>query len=25
VRQLFDLDVPLATQADAVPEIGGRV
>jgi len=24
LRQLFDLDVPLATQADAVPEIGGK-
>ncbi|GAB1694637.1 glutamyl-tRNA reductase [Krasilnikovia sp. M28-CT-15] len=23
LRELFDLDVPLATQADAVPEIGG--
>jgi glutamyl-tRNA reductase len=24
LRELFDLDVPLATQADAVPEIGGN-
>jgi glutamyl-tRNA reductase len=24
LRELFDLDVPLATQADAVPEIGGK-
>ncbi len=24
LRELFDLDVPLATQADAVPEIGGQ-
>jgi glutamyl-tRNA reductase len=24
LRELFDLDVPHATQADAVPEIGGR-
>ncbi|GIE27894.1 glutamyl-tRNA reductase [Actinoplanes italicus] len=24
LRELFDLDVPLATHADAVPEIGGR-
>lgn len=24
LRQLFDLDVPLATQANAVPEIGGK-
>jgi glutamyl-tRNA reductase len=24
LRQLFDLDVPLATQADAVPQIGGK-
>jgi len=24
LRQLFDLDVPHATQADAVPEIGGK-
>ncbi|GIF11008.1 glutamyl-tRNA reductase [Actinoplanes teichomyceticus] len=24
LRQLFDLDVPLATHADAVPEIGGK-
>jgi glutamyl-tRNA reductase len=23
LRELFDLDVPHATQADAVPEIGG--
>jgi glutamyl-tRNA reductase len=25
LRELFDLDVPHATQADAVPEIGGQV
>ncbi|GLY95456.1 glutamyl-tRNA reductase [Actinoplanes sp. NBRC 103695] len=24
LRELFDLDVPMATQADAVPEIGGN-
>ncbi len=24
LRELFDLDVPLATQAAAVPEIGGK-
>ncbi|GAA2872402.1 glutamyl-tRNA reductase [Actinoplanes cyaneus] len=24
LRELFDLDVPLATQADAVPQIGGK-
>jgi glutamyl-tRNA reductase len=24
LRELFDLDVPMATQADAVPEIGGQ-
>ncbi|GAA4593637.1 glutamyl-tRNA reductase [Actinoplanes octamycinicus] len=24
LRELFDLDVPMATHADAVPEIGGR-
>jgi glutamyl-tRNA reductase len=24
LRELFDLDVPHATRADAVPEIGGQ-